>query len=233
MTTMENQLECFYLDSSFQSASDMLRKCVQDEASPYKFNCGDNPMRQEKVDDVKETARTNDIAIQRGVIDFNVLEYDIPSLNNSSVKNRSLNNSSVKNELFLNNGIEGFTNSNSFIVDNGPGKSSVPEGECPEGFSLCSKTGKCIQKCQGCIYRDNMKSLEFNEKDPCFPEGTYNGITNDGYIRCTCGNNNEYCSDDFIKNIFTTDGLMIMGKKIIMNMGNTSSIDNLFNIDYL
>ena len=229
MTTMENQLECFYLDSSFQSASDMLRKCVQDEASPYKFNCGDNPMRQEKVDDVKETARTNDIAIQRGVIDFNVLEYDIPSLNNSLVKN----NSSVSNNLFLNNSIEGFTNSNSFIVDNGPGKSSVPEGECPEGFSLCSKTGKCIQKCQGCIYRDNMKSLEFNEKDPCFPEGTYNGITNNGYIRCTCGNNNEYCSDDFIKNIFTTDGLMIMGKKIIMNMGNTSSIDNLFNIDYL
>ena len=111
MTTMENQLECFYLDSSFQPASNMLRKCVQDETSPYKFNCGDDPMRQERLDDVKETARTNDIAIQRGVIDFNVLEYDIPSLNNSLVKNPS-----VKNGSFFNNGIEGFTNLNSFIV---------------------------------------------------------------------------------------------------------------------
>lgn len=228
MTTMEKQMKCFYLDSSVQSASNMLRKCVQDENSPYKFNCGDDPMRQEKQDDVKETARTNDIAIQRGVIDFNVLEYDTSSY--SGVP--SVNNSLVNNSL-VNNGIEGFTNSDSFIVDNGPGKSSVPEGQCPEGFSMCQKTGKCIQKCQGCIYRDNMKSLEFNEKDPCFPEGTYNGITNEGYIRCTCGNNNQYCSDDFIKNIFTTDGLMIMEKKIVINMGNTDSIDNLFNFDYL
>ena len=78
-----------------------------------------------------------------------------------------------------------------------------------------------------------MKSLEFNEKDPCFPEGTYNGITNEGYIKCTCGNNNKYCSDEFIKNIFTTDGLMMIGQKIVMNVGNTGSIQDLFNFDYL
>ena len=78
-----------------------------------------------------------------------------------------------------------------------------------------------------------MKSREFNEADPCFPEGTYNGITNEGYIKCTCGSNNQYCSDDFIKNVFTADGMMMSGQKIIMNVGKTNNIDELFNIDYL
>ena len=223
MTTREEQMNCFYLDGS-KSASNMLRKCVNDESSPYTFNCGDNPMRQEMPFDVKETARMNDIMIQRGVIDFRVSEYDTPNV----IPDKKINNSGLNI-----GGVEGFKNSDKFIVDNGPGKSSVLEGQCPEGFSLCPKTDKCIQKCQGCIYRDNMKSLEFNEKDPCFPEGTYNGITNEGYIKCTCGNNNKYCSDEFIKNIFTTDGLMMIGQKIVMNVGNTGSIQDLFNFDYL
>ena len=30
---MEDQLQCFYLDRSSQTASDMLRKCVQDKNS--------------------------------------------------------------------------------------------------------------------------------------------------------------------------------------------------------
>ena len=115
----------------------------------------------------------NDIMIQRGIIDYHVSDFNNPVVKSSVSKNNSNLNIGVT---------EGFTNSNTFIVDNGPGKSSVPEGQCPEGFSLCPKTDKCIQKCQGCIYRDNMKSLQFNEKDPCFPEGTYNGITNEGYI---------------------------------------------------
>ena len=43
-----------------------------------------------------------------------------------------------------------------------------------------------------------MKSQQFNEADPCFPEGTYNGITNEGYIKCTCGSNNQYCSTTLV-----------------------------------
>ena len=153
MTTMEEQMNCFYLDGS-KSASNMLRKCVNDESSPYTFNCGDDPMRQEKKDDIKETARINDISIQRGIIDFNVSGYDNSSIKNSSIKNSSIKNSSIKNSFIPNSGIEGFTN-NIFITDNGPGKSSIPKGECPEGFSKCKKTGRCIQKCRGCIYHDN------------------------------------------------------------------------------
>lgn len=200
MTTMEDQLKCFYLNASSQNASDMLRTCVQDKTSSFEFNCKDDPMEQELPNDVKNIARINNISIQRGIIDNNV--------------------------------IEGFTGK-MFITDNGPGKSSVPEGECPEGFSLCKITGKCIQKCQNCIYRDNMKSQQFNEGDPCFPNGVYNGITNEGYIKCTCGNNNQHCSDNFIQQLFTTDGIFINHKKINTNIGNSQHIESLFNIDYL
>ena len=143
MTTMEDQLQCFYLDGSSQNASDMLRTCVQDKNSAYDFNCKEDPMKQELYNEVKDTARMNNISIQRGI---------------------------TNNRL-----VEGFTGK-VFITDEGPGKTSIPEGQCPEGYSRCQKTGKCIQKCAGCIYRDNMKSQQYNEADPCFPEGTYNGI---------------------------------------------------------
>lgn len=231
MTSTE-QLNCFYLDSSLKPASDMLRKCVQDESSPYMFDCGTDPMRQENTGDVKNTARMNDISIQRGITEFHVSGFD-----GDNVVMRpkvSENNAPKLNPLININLKEGFQNkSNVFVTDNGPGKSSIPYGQCPEGYSRCQKTGKCIQKCIGCVYRDNMKSREFNEADPCFPEGTYNGITNEGYIKCTCGSQNQYCSDDSVKNIFTTDGMMMSGQKIIMNVGNTNSISELFNFDYL
>jgi len=210
----------------------MLRKCVQDESSPYMFDCGTDPMRQENTGDVKNTARMNDISIQRGITEFHVSGFD-----GDNVVMRpkvSENNAPKLNPLININLKEGFQNkSNVFVTDNGPGKSSIPYGQCPEGYSRCQKTGKCIQKCIGCVYRDNMKSREFNEADPCFPEGTYNGITNEGYIKCTCGSQNQYCSDDSVKNIFTTDGMMMSGQKIIMNVGNTNSISELFNFDYL
>ena len=75
MTSTE-QLNCFYLDSSLKPASDMLRKCVQDESSPYMFDCGTDPMRQENTGDVKNTARMNDISIQRGITEFHVSGFD-------------------------------------------------------------------------------------------------------------------------------------------------------------
>jgi len=231
MTSTE-QLNCFYLDSSLKPASDMLRKCVQDESSPYMFDCGSDPMRQDMPGDVKNTARMNDISIQRGITEFHVSGFDG---DNVVMRPKVSENGVAKlNPLIDINLTEGFQNKNNvFVTDNGLGKSSIPYGQCPEGYSRCQKTGKCIQKCIGCVYRDNMKSREFNEADPCFPEGTYNGITNEGYIKCTCGSQNQYCSDDFVKNIFTTDGMMMSGQKIIMNVGNTNSISELFNFDYL
>ena len=65
------------------------------------------------------------------------------------------------------------------------------------------------------------------------PIAVYNGITNEGFIKCTCGRDNKYCSNNFVKNLFTTDGMMVSNKKIIMNTGLTNGINNLFNFKYL
>jgi hypothetical protein len=223
MVSMDKQQDCFYLDSEFQPASDMLRKCVGDGASPNLFNCDGDP--KDLLNNVKETARMNGISIQRGFSFYNV--------DNSNVNHFTKDVITKKSTVSI-PGMEGFQNSdNIFLTDNGPGKSSVPDGECPEGYSRCVKTGKCIQKCIGCVYRDNMKSRSFNEADPCFPDGTYDGVTNEGYVKCTCGSNNQYCSKDFVKNMYTTDGMMISGQKIIMNTGLTRAIDDLFNFTYL
>ena len=71
------------------------------------------------------------------------------------------------------------------------------------------KKKSCVQVCMGCKYEDNMKSQEFNEYDPCFPNGVYDGREKDGTIKCNCGIDNKYCSDSFIGNIFSTIGLIL------------------------
>lgn len=247
MTSMEEQLKCFYLDAQLKPASDMLRECVGDDTSSYRFNCEEDPMKQVMPEDVKETAMMNDISIQRGFASYNVDNYNekediiIPKpKKNTKVKinpvmKNSLNIPSQTKES--NNGIEGFKDfsdwENTFITDTGLGEIQLQDGKCPDGYAKCPITGKCIQKCIGCVYRDNMKSREFNEADPCFPEGVYDGIDNYGNIKCTCGKDNRYCSDSFMENIFTADGMMMMGKKIIMNTGLTNGINDFFGIGQL
>ena len=131
------------------------------------------------------------------------------------------------------NGTEGFT-SKIFYTDNGPGKSVVPEGTCPDGYT--NKNGTCVEVCMGCKYRDNMKSQEFNEADPCFPEGVYDGVTNDGTIKCTCGLNDKYCTDKFTKkftNMYTTDGALLQNNVIKNNIGVVDAVSNLFYFEQL
>ena len=129
------------------------------------------------------------------------------------------------------NGVEGFT-SKIFYTDNGPGESTIKEGQCPDGYSYCSISKKCVQVCMGCKYRDNMKSQEFNEADPCFPNGVYNGVTNEGNIKCTCGLNDKYCPDKFI-NQYTTDGTLFLNQGIKNNVGVVDSVMNLFLFEQL
>ena len=124
---------------------------------------------------------------------------------------------------------EGFT-SDIFYVNNGPGVSNVPFGKCPDGFT--NKNGMCVQVCMNCKYRDNMRSQEFNEADPCFPEGVYDGITNEGYIKCTCGLNNNYCSEKFT-DTYTTDGMLFYNNKIKNNIGIVDHISKLFYFEQL
>lgn len=243
---MEDQLKCFYLDAQLKPASDMLRECVGDDTSSYRFNCEEDPMKQVMPEDVKETAMMNDISIQRGFASYNVDNYiykvdTIPKQKKQLINNNPKSNQIINSKLKEinpgrenNSGTEGFKDfsdwENTFITDTGLGSLQLREGRCPDGYAECPITGRCIQKCIGCVYRDNMKSREFNEADPCFPDGVYNGIDNYGNIKCTCGKDNRYCSDEFIKDIFTADGMMMMGKKIIMNTGLTNGINNFFDI---
>jgi hypothetical protein len=218
---MEEQLRCLYLDSSVDSSTKMSRRCIGDEQSAEQFSCSNND--PSALRDSKNTARINDIMIQRGIIDFNVGEFS-----HSNQDNRINRDNRAKINV-----MEGFTNSdNKFYTDNGPGVSSITGNQCPDGYSRNEITGECIQVCRNCVYRDNLKSSDINTADPCFPEGVYDGVTNTGEIKCTCGLSNQYCSDNFVKG-FTADGMMFDGQKIIMNSGITDTVSSLFNFDYI
>jgi len=69
MTSMEKQLKCFYLDSELKPASDMLRQCVGDNNSPYRFNCEEDPMKQVLPEDVKDD-NNNDAEQSQTTLDF-------------------------------------------------------------------------------------------------------------------------------------------------------------------
>ena len=142
--------------------------------------------------------------------------------------NYIIERSKVENNIDTHSTIEGF------VTDNGPGESSIPYGQCPDGYRKCSKTGKCYQVCTNCKYRDGYKSQYMNEYDPCFPEGIYNGRTNKGEIKCTCGNKQEYCNftkDSVKRSIYTTDGSLFLNQKLHNNMGNYNMINAYFNLD--
>lgn len=146
-------------------------------------------------------------------------------------KNTSYTDNSAIDRGYATSGqTEGFTNM--FVTDNGPGKSTVPAGECPEGYSRCPQTGKCKQVCISCSYRDNMKSREFNEADPCFPNGVYNGITSDGSVKCTCGQDNQYCSQKFV-NQYTSDGGLVLNGQNHIVVGASSLMERLFSLGQL
>ena len=155
------------------------------------------------------------------------LEYPC-SMNTTSLvhSNLILNRGLVENNI-SNSVVEGFT------TDNGLGESTIPQGQCPEGYKRCPTTGKCIQVCIHCKYRDGYKSQYMNEYDPCFPEGIYNGRDNQGGIKCTCGLNNQYCNYKRNNNLFMTDGSLIIDKQFIPVIGNYKQMDKLYSVDNL
>ena len=200
---LNDRLKCDYLDFNSQPSSDMLLKCVQDKSRGYDMNC------QQRYTPSLDLNRANDnMIIKRGV---------------------SEGKGNIKEEY---NGVEGFTDK-IFVTDNGPGESTVPFGECPDGYTFNQKNGQCVQVCHACNYRDNMRSQQFNAGDVCFPNGVYNGRTNEGDIKCTCGSRNQFCSGDFIKNMFSANGSFVYGNSIKNTIGDMNNINNLFLIDQL
>ena len=215
-------LQCDYLDSQLQPASLMLNRCVQDPSKGVDMSCTDHAYMKENM--------MNTLAVQRGheegieSQDSGFLKYAKHGSHNVTYPIHSQERTGTPD---ISGGVEGFANRNRFITDNGPGESTVPEGECPEGYSRCLKTGRCVQVCIGCKYRDNMRSQEFNEYDPCFPNGVFDGYSNSGDIKCTCGLNNQHCPQKFTNN-FGADGTYLHNHKFVGAVGLTDQISKLF-----
>jgi hypothetical protein len=199
----EELMKCDYLDSNLQSSSDMLLKCIGDKSRGTEGLCTSS--YTQLYDNI--ALNSENIAIKRGMnAGYGILPNSTLESVQKSVQKSGPKSVTQKKDFHISSNVEGFTGS--FITDNGMGESYVKPGECPQGYRWCSKSKKCIQVCTNCKYKDRMKSKEFNEADKCFPEGVYDGISSDGTLKCTCGKDNRYCSDKFVGNIFTSDGLL-------------------------
>ena len=118
--------------------------------------------------------------------------------------------------------IEGYENYDS-------GEYTIGAGECPESYQK-DNVGRCIKVCKSCKVNPGGKSLNFNEFDPCFPNGVYDGIDNHGNVQCTCGKNNQYCPEKKVSlyDMFTTDGIMVLNGEIT----SVSDYDDKFNASF-
>jgi len=206
---------CEYLDLSQKPSSDMLYKCIQDPAKGFDFNCQMDP----DTIDRKNTSYTDNSAIQRGFV------TSLQGLGPEQSLGQNQNQQEQNKQGWMGmSGDEGY--SNYFVTDNGPGESTIRDGKCPEGYTR-DESGRCIQVCTNCSYRDGMKSKDFNEADPCFPNGVYDGVDQYGVTKCSCGSDNKYCSDRFL-NQFTADGSLSLNNKIKKSIGLTDSVSKLF-----
>tara|TARA_B100000745_G_C19861620_1_gene286726 strand:+ start:134 stop:541 length:408 start_codon:yes stop_codon:yes gene_type:complete len=101
--------------------------------------------------------------------------------NNNTIKNNTISEGTINGGAL----IEGFTSDMSLSG----GVSYVPEGECPVGFTKVGK--ECHQVCRQCKYTDNDgyfgKSYS-QSNNICGPYGSFNGISDNGYIQCMLNN---------------------------------------------
>jgi len=202
--------KCGYLEGNFQNAQDMMLNCVGDKGKGEKGLC------------------TSDYKKLYDNISFNSQFINIKRGMNAGYSIRPYNSDTIADKKDISDisasTIEGFTNYSGvkdFVVPPGPGETNVEE-RCGQGYTWDGS--KCVQVCTNCKYKDKMKSQSFNEYDPCFPQGVYNGVDERGKRRCTCGKNNQYCSDKFL-NSYSAGGLEIDIKKF--------PLSELFNIKNL
>ncbi len=217
MSLYEQRFTCEYVDASIRPADDMLYKCVQDPTRGYDFHC---QMEADAIDR-KNTSYTDNQAVLRG--------YATSGQHDRDSTEREIKRTMPATNTMGQGSVEGFANM--FVTDNGPGESTIRNNQCPEGYSR-TKNGSCQQVCISCSYRDNMRSKEFNEYDPCFPEGVYNGTDKYGNTMCTCGENNQYCSHKFTDQ-FTADGNLMIGSRLKNTIGLSDRISKFFDMDSL
>ena len=191
--------KCLYLNAEKDNADLMLRKCIHG-SDDLAWPC---------------TSRED--------FDNNILKYTTTRASGDVTQQDSTNEiesqqkDNIENKIYEDNHVvEGFTNM---------GASYVRPGDLPDGYFRCPKSGKIKQVCMNCKYNQRTygKSKEFNEGDYCFPNGgVYNGITNDGLTKCTCGSRGQYCGDNF-----TAQGSMFADNVFIMNVGDFGKLGSL------
>jgi len=196
---------CGYLNGNLQNASDMLLTCIGDKSKGEAGLCTSSYSKL--YDNISFNSQF--INIKRGMgAGYSIKPYKSEILEQQITVSPNV--------------VEGFTNSHSgvkeFIVPPGPGETNIEE-KCGAGYTY--KNNKCIQVCTNCKYRDNMKSQEFNEYDKCFPNGVYNGIGKGGEINCSCGKDNKYCSQEFLNNVYSAEG-------VYQNSIKNLNLSNLF-----
>ena len=187
---------CSYINPETESVRSMMKPC-NDGKTNFQWEC-----EQERILDnsiLAWTLERPDGANIQGVLPHSQMLDNVKVVQNT-----------VKTDLK-----EGFTNL---------GESYVEPGVCPDGYFFCPLKQKCVQVCQNCKFNEKKyyKSKEFNEGDPCFPNGVYNGIDNQGITQCTCGNRGQYCND-----IFDTQGGLFADGVYIVNVGDYFDVGDL------
>ena len=195
-----NYNECFYFDAEKDNASSMLKKCINGPGGEWAWPCS------EKVE--------IDNALFGTVMERPSGDNSVKPLPHSNEPTKHGSTYESMNKPPSN--VEGFTNM---------GEHYVRPGDCPDGYKWCKITKKCKQVCMNCKYNQRTygKSKEFNEGDYCFPNnGVYDGITNQGLTKCTCGSRGQYCGDNF-----TAQGGMFADNVFIMNVGDFGKLGTL------
>ena len=192
--------DCLYLNAEKDNADSMLKSCING-SDDLAWPCvGNEIMDKDIFDLVTERPQGDNVQGQ---------------LNHSLHVD---SHSQKKDVLFENphGSKEGFTNM---------GEKYIIPGDCPDGYFWCPTSNRCKQVCMNCKYNQRTygKSKEFNEADPCFPnKGVYNGITNHGKTKCTCGQNGQYCNESF-----NAQGGMFADNVFIMNVGDFGPLGKL------
>jgi hypothetical protein len=198
--------ECAYINPEKQNAEVMMKSCING-SMPLVWPCVERELMDKDIFSlVTERPQGDNISHE---------------LNHSLKMDKKEQFSVTKNvdkDMFDNSNVEGFTNL---------GKQYVRPGDLRDGYFRCPKTGEIKQVCQNCKYNQRTygKSKVFNEADPCFPNnGEYNGITNHGFTKCTCGERGQYCGDNFnAQGGFLSDDVLIMNVGLFDHLGKIAA----------
>ena len=187
---------CSYINPETEPVRSMMKPC-NDGNTNFQWEC-----EQKRI-------------LDNGILARNLERPDGANIQGVLPHSQMLDNVKVVQKVVNNELKEGFTNL---------GESYVEPGVCPDGYYFCPSKQKCVQVCQNCKFNEKKyyKSKEFNEGDPCFPNGVYNGIDNQGITQCTCGSKGQYCNDTF-----DTQGGLFADGVYIVNVGDYFNVGDL------